>query len=163
LALAELEQRVPQLTLLTQNVDGLHRQAGNTNIIELHGNISRTKCFDENVVIESWPPTEDVPPHCPSCGGLLRPDIVWFGENLPEEAFRTAMAAAKQCDLFFSIGTSGQVEPAASLPRLAADHGATVVTINLEVAEVASLKRYNFNGKAGEILPAIVRKAWPTH
>ena len=83
LALAELEQRVPKFSLITQNVDGLHRRTGSRNVIELHGNINRTKCFDEGDIIDSWPPTAELPPRCPRCGGYLRPDVVWFGETLP--------------------------------------------------------------------------------
>jgi len=159
-ALAQIESKVPKFSLITQNVDSLHQQTGSKNVVELHGNIRRTKCFEENIVVESWPETEDVPPHCPRCGGLLRPDVVWFGENLPLEALYAAANASKNADLFFSIGTSGQVEPAASLPRLAQQNGATVVTINLEVTTTAFHKVYNFNGRAGEILPALVQKAW---
>jgi NAD-dependent deacetylase len=109
LALAALEKRVPKFTLITQNVDSLHQRAGSQEIIELHGNLARTKCFAENVAVESWPDTGDIPPHCPNCGGLLRPDVVWFGEMLPVEALHNAMRAARQCDIFFSIGTSGTV------------------------------------------------------
>lgn len=162
LALAEMEQHVPQFTLVTQNVDNLHQMAGSSEVIELHGNLARTRCFKENVVIESWPPTEKVPPLCPRCGSRLRPDVVWFGEMLPTEMLQTAIRAAQNCDLFFSIGTSGTVEPAASLPRLARANGAAVVTINLEVSNSVSESIYNLNGKAGQILPALVRKAWPT-
>src|SRR5574341_154130 len=116
LALAELERRVPRLTLVTQNVDGLHQQAGSRGVIELHGNLQRTKCFEENVVVEAWPITGAAPPRCPRCGGLLRPDVVWFGEALPQPALAAAVEAAQACDLFFAIGTSALVQPAASLP-----------------------------------------------
>lgn len=163
LALAELEERVPKFTLITQNVDSLHQRAGSKELIELHGNLSRTKCFEENVVVESWPDTGEIPPRCPTCGGLLRPDVVWFGETLPVEALYAASQAARQCDFFFSIGTSGTVEPAASLPRLARENGATVITINLEVAAQASYKHYNFKAPAGKLLPALVRTVWPEH
>src|SRR6058998_2382350 len=80
LALAELEQRVPEFALITQNVDGLHQRAGSRNPIELHGNITRTKCFEEDKIVNEWQESRDVPPRCPSCGGRLRPDVVWFGE-----------------------------------------------------------------------------------
>jgi NAD-dependent deacetylase len=159
-ALVELERHVPKFVLVTQNVDGLHQRAGNTKVTELHGNIARTKCFDEDTIVESWPPTEDIPPHCPHCGGLLRPDVVWFGEMLPEEALETAIHAARHCDLFFSIGTSGTVEPAASLPHLAAEQGAAVVYINLEVPNFVNHNIFHINGKAGDILPAIIRATW---
>ena len=131
-ALAELERRVPRFTLLTQNVDGLHQRAGSQRVIEMHGNVTRVKCFDEGTVVEQWEETGDVPPHCPNCGGLLRPDVVWFGEALPEQAFTEAAKAALTCDVLLSIGTSGVVEPAASLPQVALRRGARVVLINPE-------------------------------
>jgi len=161
LALVTLEQHVPHFTLITQNVDSLHQRAGSKLVIELHGNISRTKCFGENVVVETWQESDTSPPCCPRCGNMLRPDVVWFGEQLPEQAFRDAVEAAALCDLFFSIGTSGTVEPAASLSRVAQRFGATVVTINLEVTPLESSQCYALNGQAGTILPALVRAAWP--
>lgn len=160
-ALVALERLVPDLTLITQNVDSLHQRAGSTRVIELHGNLARTKCFEENELVTEWPATEAVPPPCPRCGGLLRPDVVWFGERLPEQALSDAMYAAKHCDVFLSIGTSGNVEPAASLPYRALDRGATVVINNLEVTDRASPPLYYLNGKAGILLPELVRRAWP--
>lgn len=160
-ALAALETRMPEMTLITQNVDGLHQQSGSRRVIELHGNLRRTKCFEENAVVESWLDTDDVPPCCPRCGGLLRPDVVWFGERLPEQPLVEALQAARECDLFLSIGTSGVVEPAASLPYLAADRGATVVFVNLEVPTGYAPPIYTINGSAGLILPALLQAAWP--
>lgn len=160
-ALVTLEQRIPQFTLITQNVDSLHQRAGSKRVIELHGNISRTKCFSENVVVEIWQESDKLPPSCPRCGAMLRPDVVWFGEQLPEQAFHEAVEAAALCDLFFSIGTSGTVEPAASLARVARRFGATVVTLNLEVTPLESPQCYALNGCAGTVLPALVHAAWP--
>ena len=160
IALAELAQQVPQLTLITQNIDGLHQRAGSPDIIELHGNIMRTKCFDENVVVDSWDDNGEVPPRCPRCGGLLRPDVVWFGEMLPEQALQTAFDAAADCDLFMSIGTSGEVEPAASLPRIAQQSGATLVIINPAVEPAVMPRYYALNGPSGVVLPALLRVAW---
>ena len=134
---------------------------GSANLVELHGNIARTKCFDENVPVDRWDETGDVPPVCPRCGGLLRPDVVWFGELLPKAALDAATAAAKQCDLFFSIGTSGIVEPAASLAYRAMSRGATVVMINLDVIPDESRQLYKINGPAGHVLPALVNAVWP--
>ena len=130
LALVEIERRVPTFTLITQNVDSLHHRAGSRNVIELHGRLGRVKCFDEDVVVEQWQETGDVPPRCPRCGGPLRPDVVWFGELLPRAALEAAVEASQLCDLFLSIGTSALVEPAASLPRVAMDAGATVAIVN---------------------------------
>ena len=161
LALAEMQRRLPRFDLITQNVDSLHQRAGSTNVIELHGNISRVKCFDENSVVEIWQEGDDVPPRCPRCGGMLRPDIVWFGEQLPEEAFERAVEAAARCDLFFSIGTSGLVEPAASLARVASKLGASVAVINLDEDVLAGEKSYHINGPAGVVLPQLVKLAWP--
>ena len=160
LALAEIERRVPQFTLITQNVDGLHQQAGSRNLIELHGNIARVKCFEEDVLVERWDETGDVPPRCPRCGGHLRPDVVWFGELLPEVALAAAREAAMSCDLFFSIGTSAAVEPAASLPSLAQRRGAVIAIVNPEMRSSASRGFYVLSGPAGQVLPALVQATW---
>jgi NAD-dependent deacetylase len=161
IALAELERRVPRLTLITQNVDGLHQQAGSRNVVELHGNIARTKCFAEDVVVERWDETGEIPPRCPRCGGPLRPDVVWFGERLPEAALLAAQEAVLHCDMFFSIGTSGVVEPAASLPFVALKQGATVVIVNPETKPSPGPTLYGLSGPAGAVLPALLRAAWP--
>jgi NAD-dependent deacetylase len=142
--------------LITQNVDGLHQRAGSQNIVELHGNIQRTICFDERTVIDSWPETDDVPPRCPNCGGLLRPDVVWFGESLPQEALAVAMLAAGACDLFITVGTSALVHPAASLPLLALQNGIPTVEINPSSTPITTQITYALPGPAGEILPALV-------
>jgi NAD-dependent deacetylase len=157
LALVDLEKRVPKFTLITQNVDGLHQRAGSRDVVELHGNITRVKCFDENIVVSDWPETGEVPPRCPRCGGLLRPDVVWFGEMLPPEAIERAVAASKSCDLFFSIGTSTIVHPAASLPFEALEHGATVVEINPDETPLTSRSHHVLAGLAGHVLPELVR------
>jgi NAD-dependent deacetylase len=161
LALATLEQHVPQLTIVTQNVDGLHQRAGSSRVIELHGNLTRFKCLDDDQLVTDWSSGSEIPPRCPRCGGLIRPDVVWFGEHLPELALHDALVATKQCDLFFSIGTSGVVEPAASLPYRALDSGATVVINNLDVANHATPPMYALNGRAGSILPELVGRTWP--
>ncbi|MCK6627411.1 MAG: NAD-dependent deacylase [Anaerolineae bacterium] len=159
LALAQLEAYFSahngHFTLITQNVDGLHQQAGSQNVIELHGNINRTKCFEEEVIVEAWPPTDDVPPACPYCGGYLRPDVVWFGENLSAAALVAASSAAQTCDVFLSIGTSGLVQPAASLPYLALRHGAVVVEINPDETPLTAQATYVFDGPAGQVLPIL--------
>ena len=161
LALADLESSVPQFMLITQNVDGLHKRAGSQNIIELHGNIMRTKCFDNGRLIQSWPETDEVPPRCPHCGGMLRPDVVWFGESLPYEALETAVASAQACDIFFSIGTSALIQPAASLPIEAIQAGAFTVEINPQHTPLTSRVDIALTGGAGSILPALVAAAFP--
>ncbi len=156
LALAELERMSGLFTLITQNVDGLHRAAGNENVIELHGNIRRSKCSEEGIVVEEPEESEDIPPRCPHCGASLRPDVVWFGEALPYEAFEAAVDAARNCDLFFSIGTSSLVYPAASLPYEALDSGAVLVEINPDETPLSARADFVLRGTAGEILPELV-------
>jgi len=158
LALVELERRVPKFTLITQNVDGLHQRAGSRNAIELHGNISRVKCFEENIGVEKWEETGEMPPRCPRCGGRLRPDVVWFNEMLPEDAIAQAFEASRDCDLFFSIGTSSQVYPAASLPLEALERDATVVEINPDETPLTPRATFALRGPSGAILPEIVRQ-----
>jgi NAD-dependent deacetylase len=164
-ALAELEARLTtrgaRFTLLTQNVDGLHHRAGSINLIELHGNLQRTKCFTEDVIVEAWPATEAVPPHCPRCGGLLRPDVVWFNEPLPTAALRSAVEAVNACDAFFSIGTSSVVQPAASLAYSALEQGAPLIEINPADTPLTSLATYVLPGPSGQILPALLQALWP--
>ncbi len=158
-ALVTMENQIPHWTLITQNVDGLHQRAGSRRVIELHGNITRVKCFAEDTVISTW--TEDqVPPRCTNCGSYLRPDVVWFGEMLPAEALRTASEAAHTCEVFFSIGTSGVVEPAALLPYEALERGATVIEVNPETTPLTRHATFRLAGLAGEVLPELVRAVW---
>ncbi|MBN2499982.1 MAG: NAD-dependent deacylase [Anaerolineales bacterium] len=160
LALVEMEAHIPEFTLVTQNVDGLHRRAGSKNVLELHGNIMLTKCFDcgRGVEIEAGNPGEL--PRCRDCGGLLRPDVVWFGENLPAAAIEGAMQAARQAEVFFSIGTSALVQPAASLPLYAIQGGATVVEVNPAETPLSAQVQFVLRGPAGEVLPALVKVVW---
>jgi NAD-dependent deacetylase len=162
LALARMERRIPTITLITQNIDGLHQRAGSQRVIELHGSLGRVKCLGYQHVFDGWPATgEEVPPRCPQCRSRLRPDVVWFGESLPQEAWSQAKQAARRCDVFFSIGTSGIVEPAAELLRTAEQAGATIIVNNLEVEPLTSQNRYQINGRAGELLPLLVQMVWP--
>ncbi len=154
-ALAELEKLVPHFTLITQNVDGLHGRSGSQNIIELHGNLSRCKCFANDHVAPAWPKVEE-PPACEQCGSLLRPDVVWFGEGLPQEALWTAVSATHQADIFFSIGTSSLVHPAASLPTEAIRKGVTTVEINPQQTPITHYMDFVLPGTAGAVLPALI-------
>ena len=156
LALAELEQLVPLFTLITQNVDGLHQRAGSRNVIELHGNIKRTKCFEQGHMVDSWDETGEIPPRCPKCNSYLRPDVVWFGESLPRQALADAFAAAEQCDLFLSIGTSALVHPAASLPAVALERGTITVEINPDSTPLTPRVTYTLQGPAGQVLPNLI-------
>lgn len=160
LALAEMERRVPHFTLITQNVDGLHSRAGSRNVLELHGNIARTKCFREDAIVEHWQGST-IPPLCPRCGGPLRPDVVWFGEMLPAATLDAAWRAADECDLFLSVGTSALVQPAASLPFRALRRGVGIVEINAESTPLTPHAAWHLRGRSGIILPAMVRQAWP--
>lgn len=155
-ALAALENMVPTFTLITQNVDGLHAEAGSQNIVELHGRISRIKCFDNHHLVESWTETDEVPPRCPTCNSYLRPDVVWFGESLPATALYTAVNAARSCDLFLSVGTSSLVHPAASLPVEALQNRIPVIEINPEKTPLSSYATFHLAGLAGELLPKLV-------
>jgi NAD-dependent deacetylase len=158
-ALAALARRYPEFTLITQNVDGLHQRAGSKGVIELHGNITRTKCFDENVVVPEWTETGEVPPRCPQCRGHLRPDVVWFGESLPEAGLNEAMRASGACDVFLSIGTSSVVYPAAMLPEIGLRSGATVVEINPDETPLTASATFFLRGPSGVILPELLRAA----
>jgi NAD-dependent deacetylase len=156
-ALVEFERRIPHFTLITQNVDGLHRLAGNQNVLELHGNIQRVRCSVCSTFTEVWGDDSEAVPHCAVCGGLLRPDVVWFGEALPRGQLEAAVEAARTCKVFFSIGTSGVVQPAAALAFAAHNRGAVVVEVNAEATPLTPKADYVFHGKSGEVLPALVQ------
>lgn len=158
-ALAELEQLVPRFTLVTQNVDGLHRRAGSENVLELHGNILRTLCSAEMLPVEPDDGAEKTPV-CRNCGAPLRPGVVWFGEALPEAVLLAATDAARGCDLFLSIGTSSLVYPAAALPYDARSAGATVVEINPDETPLTEHADHALRGTAGETLPTLVTSAF---
>ncbi len=158
-ALADLERRAPVFSLVTQNVDGLHQEAGSSNVVELHGNIRRTRCPVDNVTVEP-DETDDLPPPCPNCGSPLRPDVVLFGEALPAEGLRAASEEARSCDILLSVGTSGLVYPAASLPYEALENGATVVEVNPDSTPLSALAGFAVRGRAGEVLPRLVGAAF---
>lgn len=163
-ALAEIEAQMTAqgdyFTLITQDVDGLHQRAGNRRIIELHGNIHRSKCFDCNTLFDNDWETSEQNPRCQHCHGLLRPDVVWFGENLPTHLLEAAWDSAQNCDVFFSIGTSAMVQPAASLPMIALQNGATIIEVNPDFTSISSLAAYNLHEPAGEVMPKLVEAVW---
>ncbi len=156
-ALVELEAMVSEFTVITQNVDDLHCRAGSKNIIELHGNLTRNYCIDckepADIVDEV---SEDTLVTCATCSGLIRPDVVWFGEMLPEKAIVDAFALMVNVDVMLVVGTSGIVRPAADLPLSARSNGAYVAEINLEVSEIGHLLDETVLGPSGTVLPSLV-------
>lgn len=159
-AITRLQARQPGTTVVTQNVDGLHARAGNVDPVELHGNIVRARCLDEC----GWSGMADaleasdgrVPPHCPRCGALARPDVVWFGEMLPVAAWQRAEDACCAADLCLVVGTSGLVHPAAGLPLLAKAAGASIVVIGPAPTPLDAEADVVVRATAGTVLPAIV-------
>ncbi|SRR5712691_5906133 len=138
--------------VVTQNVDGLHSRTGSRNIIELHGNVFRARCVRDQTRRDAFEAFDELPPHC-SCGALLRPDVVWFGEMLPEGAFERAGRAVHEADLLLVIGTSGVVFPAAGLVSL---HDGLSVEINPKLSAVSSACTFAIAATAAEATPAIV-------
>ena len=169
-AIAELARHVPQLTLITQNVDDLHERAGSETVVHLHGSLHRPRCFDcrrpfAGLAEAPQEPAEGrrlEPPRCPHCGGRVRPGVVWFGEDLPVQALRQAFAAAEACDVLISVGTSGVVYPAAQVPRIALQAGAWVVHLNMQPLAVSGAREVSLVGLAGTLLPELVGRALGT-
>jgi NAD-dependent deacetylase len=155
-AIAEFQNFIPKVTVITQNIDNLHKRAGSKIIFELHGNIERNYCIECKTFYNDIDDILEVP-KC-KCGGLIRPDVVWFGEYLPEDQFIGAEKAASNCDFFFVVGTSAVVYPAASLIYTAKDSNSHIIEINTEKTEISSLADKTLKGKAGIILPSILEK-----
>jgi NAD-dependent deacetylase len=152
--LAEMEDALSGFTVITQNVDGLHRTAGSQNVLELHGSIWRVCCTACGEAMEDRRiPLPEIPPRCPICGDLLRPDVVWFGESLPTGVLEAAWAAATRCSTMLVIGTSALVQPAASLPIAALRNGARVVEVNPAETPLSRLAHEVLRGPAAEVLP----------
>jgi len=154
-ALAGLAELVPNLTLITQNVDGLHQRAGSEDVVEFHGNLFQNRCFSEDCVVTDADMSAPAP-RCPMCGGFIRPGVVWFGEAIPPQALNTAANAAQDCDVFLSIGTSSLVWPAAGLGETARDNGAAVIEINLDATTLTDRSDHYLQGKSGELLPELI-------
>lgn len=164
-ALVALADRVPQLTVVTQNIDDLHERAGSQDVIHLHGRIDQPRCFACARPHDSFEPPSlssleslQEPPRCIRCGGRVRPGVVWFGEALPKDELRRAFRAVKECDVLISIGNSGAVYPAAALPHVAMLSGADVIHINPEALEHD--RDICLQGLAGEWLPRLVEYAF---
>jgi NAD-dependent deacetylase len=156
LALAELERHAKEFCLITQNVDDLHERAGNPSVLRLHGDIWTvrcTSCLREEK--DTRPSLPDLPPHC-SCGGLLRPGVVWFGEALPADVWERAAQASSKADVFLVVGTSGVVYPAAGLIATAKSAGARIIEVNTEDTAQTSMVDCVLRGPAAELLPQLV-------
>ena len=154
LALAEWESQVDELVVVTQNVDGLHHRAGSQKVIELHGRLDVVRCTAceyEVVGLEDLGPD----PHCPECAARLRPGVVWFGETLPPRALNAAIEAAQRCDVMLVIGTSGVVQPAASLAGAAKTYGAAVIEVNPNPTPLSGYADVCVRLGCGAALPAI--------
>jgi NAD-dependent deacetylase len=156
LALVELEQRLPHFTLITQNIDGLLQEAGGRKVVELHGNIWRVRCTRCQQVSEDRRVPLPMLPTCEVCGGLLRPNVVWFGETLDSDVVEAAYDAVENCHAMLVIGTSALVQPAASMGLHARRKGAFVAEINLEPTPNSELCDLSLLGKAGELLPQLL-------
>lgn len=155
-AIVEIEKS-RRVTVITQNVDRLHQRAGSRHVAELHGNLITESCFKCEAVDYSQPNLNaPYQRYCKSCGGQLRPSIVWFGEQLPAEQVLKAEDALLTCDLLFIVGTSAAVYPAAAMPQLAKDAGAKIVLVNPERTEHAVLSSVFLQGAAGVVLPALL-------
>ena len=158
-AIAEMEKLFPKFSLITQNVDRLHQQAGSSKVCELHGNIIDNRCFTC-----SEPYTKEIDlndkslPSCPKCGGMIRPSVVWFGEMLPQKVLEYAEVASKDCDVFLSVGTSAEVYPAAGLPLLAKSYGAYVVEVNPNRTSITQTADLHLQGPSGVVLPKVLEE-----
>jgi NAD-dependent deacetylase len=158
-ALAALEARLGAgFTLVTQNIDGLHTKAGNRNVLEVHGRLSRVKC--SRCAYSEDRPGVVLPelPDCPACGALLRPDVVWFGEMLPESVWHAAVDAVEQCECFLVVGTSAVVYPAAGLIETAREAGASVIEFNMEATAASERADVVLHGPSGQLLPEVLRR-----
>jgi NAD-dependent deacetylase len=157
IAIAEMQNYLPNVTVVTQNIDNLHKRAGSKIVYELHGNIERNYCIKCHTFYNGEIEFTDGIPKC-KCGGLIRPDIVWFGEMLPQDQFDAAEKASEQCGVFFIVGTSAVVYPAASLIYVAKQSKAYLIEINLESTEISGLVDESYFGPAGKVLPEIFAK-----
>jgi len=156
LALVTLERRGAAFTLITQNVDGLHALAGSRELLEIHGNLWRTRCLGCGAVrVDRSTGFDRMPPLC-SCGGLLRPDVVWFGESLPADLVLRSISAVDDCDLRLVVGTSGVVQPAASFADAVLARGVPVVEINLDPTPLSDRATIALQGRSGELLPRLI-------
>jgi NAD-dependent deacetylase len=165
-AIAEMANRTPQFALITQNVDDLHERAGSRDVTHLHGELSRPYCggcrrpYDLPEAIPALVGTRLPPPLCLTCGAKIRPGVVWFGEQLPQDQWHEACESAERCDFFICCGTSALVQPAASLTRMAIDAGATTLQVNPNPTDLDGSVTFTIKGPSGTILPQLVAQTW---
>lgn len=167
-AIAQLSRHVPKLTVVTQNVDDLHERAGSTDVLHLHGSLHSPRCFvccKPHLTPQETPADLDgnhrlLPPICVHCGGVIRPGVVWFGEDLPAKTLHHAFAMAQQSDVLFAIGTSGVVYPAAQIPTVAKQAGATVIQVNPHPTELDAACTWSLRGAAGDVMPRLLSAAF---
>ena len=155
--IAELAALLPQarLTVITQNIDGLHQAAGSAGVLELHGSALRVRCHHHCGFVAPWPLGEPAPRWCPSCGARVRPDVVWFGEPLDEAVFSSAGECSLDADVFISVGTSAIIQPAASLPMAAKQSGALIVEVNPHATPFSEFADYSVRAGASDFFPAL--------
>jgi NAD-dependent deacetylase len=166
LAIPRMAHSQRLVSVITQNIDDLHERAGSSNVVHLHGNLAMPKCFachrpavvsaDQSAVPEEGALIE--PPRCQRCNGRMRPAVVWYGEDLPSSSWKAATLLVKDCDLMVSVGTSGIVMPAAGLPDLALDFGASVIHVNKVDVAMGDQKELMLIGAAAEVLPMLLEK-----
>lgn len=169
-ALAELEKLYPKTVVITQNVDDLHEQAGSRDVVHLHGEIERNKCFADcqgdgtriDITTLKWD-QEQGPPACPHCGQPVRPAVVWFGENLPQDKLARAVRVSLDCDLMIVVGTAGLVTPAASLPFHAREKGATLLEVNPTDSAITPITHIKLDAPSGEALPYVIEALRADH
>lgn len=157
-ALAALAQRVERLTLVTQNIDDLHERAGSEGVLHIHGQITKFRCnrCRERVALSTQTRSHHEPPQCVVCQDRVRPDVVWFGENLPARVLDAAWRAAERCDVVLVVGTSGVVYPAAQLPFVAKQQGATLIDVNPDCTPISEVADLFLQGSSGEVLPQVL-------
>jgi NAD-dependent deacetylase len=156
-ALVKMESMFGDVSIITQNVDNLHQRAGSRRVIELHGNIMRSKCSACGNLYDNEVDISGRIPQCPVCGSFIRPDVVWFGEPLPFDALEEARSIARKSQVFLITGTSGVVEPAASIPYWAKSHNAVLIEFNLEPTPLTEICDLYVHAPVDQVLPAVVR------
>ena len=159
--IAAWQDKAQEVTVITQNIDGFHQKAGSQSLIELHGSLTMDKCRAQGHAIEhNFNSTSKQQPSCTECGSLLRPDVVWFGEALPDEAYDQAEIASFNCDVFICIGCSMDIYPAANLPYNASASGAYLIQINPNATDLDETAHCNLYDNAGVVMPALWQAVW---